>query len=74
LEKIDPLVPTGRATISGRLYTLKERGWVSFEGYDPNAGRIGQQKYLRTTAGQQALEIDDRVRKQLPNIRVIEDF
>jgi hypothetical protein len=65
LEKIDPLELTPRGQASPSLYTLKERRWISFEGYAPDAGRAGMQMYLRTVSGQKALEIDDQVQKQI---------
>jgi hypothetical protein len=46
------------------MYDLKQRGWISYEGYSPDAGRAGKQMWLRTAQGQKGLEIDDQVRKQ----------
>ena len=64
LEGIDPVELTSRASTSPSLYTLRQRGWISFEGYEPTAGRSGKQMYLRTTKGQWALEIDEKMRKR----------
>jgi hypothetical protein len=65
LESIDTKEPTSRTGTSAALYALKDRGWVEYVGYDPNAGARGKQLYLRTERGTTALSIDSAVQHRL---------
>lgn len=37
LKSIEPLEPTPKSGTSAGMYELKQRDWISYEGYDPRA-------------------------------------